>query len=126
MPGAGAVHHIKPGLPALGAACPLPPAADMPPFWLWAAMCHKATYAVQQVLVAFRLAIAAARQAHCKHRTFAHLGRHDHIAAHHACELAGDGESEPGAAEALRGRLIGLGNSSNSFCCANREASKGI
>jgi hypothetical protein len=55
------------------------------------------------------LAIAAARQAHCKHRTFAHLARHDQIAAHHACELAGDGESEPGAAEARRGRLIGLG-----------------
>ena len=35
--------------------------------------------------------------------------RDDEIAAHHARELAGDGEAEPGAAEALRGRGIGLG-----------------
>ena len=52
---------------------------------------------------------AAARQAHCEHRAFARLARHGHIAAHHARELAGDGEAQPGAAEALRGRLIGLG-----------------
>jgi hypothetical protein len=79
---------------------------NLPPLMIRAfgAHCHMATYAVQQVL----LAIAAARQAHCKHRTFARLARHDHIAAHHAGELAGDGKSEPGAAEALRGRLIGL------------------
>src|SRR2546423_5496797 len=44
-----------------------------------------------------------------KHRTFARLARHCHIAAHHACELARDGEPEAGAAEALRGRGIGLG-----------------
>jgi hypothetical protein len=49
---------------------------------------------VQQVLV-LGLAIAAGRQAHCKHRTFAHLARHDHIAAHHARELAREGKAEP-------------------------------
>src|SRR5215468_4103023 len=50
----------------------------------------------------------AARQAHRKHRTFAQLARHGHVAAHHARELAGDGEAETGAAEFLRGRGIGL------------------
>src|SRR5262249_4051208 len=50
----------------------------------------------------------AARQAYCKHRTFAQLARHDHIAAHHARKLAGDGESEPGAAKTLRGGGFGL------------------
>ena len=51
------------------------------------------------------LGVRAARQAHCKSRAFARLARHCHVAAHHAGELAGDGESEPGAAETLRGRL---------------------
>jgi hypothetical protein len=51
---------------------------------------------------------AAARQAHCKHRALARLARHCHIAAHHARELAGDGKAEAGAAEALRGRSVGL------------------
>jgi hypothetical protein len=31
-----------------------------------------------------------------------------HVATHHACELAGDGKAEPGAAETLRRRPIGL------------------
>ena len=48
------------------------------------------------------------RQPHRKHRTFARLARHRHVAAHHARELAGDGEAKPGAAEALRGRGVGL------------------
>ena len=42
----------------------------------------------------------AARQTHSEHRTFTWLARHGHVAAHHARELAGDGEAEPGAAEA--------------------------
>jgi hypothetical protein len=51
---------------------------------------------------------AAARQAHRKDRAFARLARHCHIATHHARELARDSEPEPGAAEALSGRGIGL------------------
>src|SRR6516162_9411295 len=50
----------------------------------------------------------APRQAHGEHRTFARLARHRDVAAHHARELAGDGEAEPGPAEALRGRGVGL------------------
>src|SRR5262245_64270309 len=50
----------------------------------------------------------APRQAYRKHRAFAWLARHGHVATHHARELAGDGKAEPGAAEALRGRGIGL------------------
>src|SRR5262249_14835379 len=38
----------------------------------------------------------------------ARLARHGHIAAHQARELAGDGKAESRAAEALRGRGIGL------------------
>jgi hypothetical protein len=34
---------------ALGTQCRLSPAADNPPRKLWPAMCHKPTYAVQQV-----------------------------------------------------------------------------
>jgi TIR domain len=45
-----------------------------------------------------------ARQPHCEYRAFARFARHRHVAAHHACELARDGEAEPGAAEALSGR----------------------
>src|SRR5262245_14015408 len=47
-------------------------------------------------------------QAHGEHRTFARLARHGHVATHHARELAGDGEAETGAAEALSGGSIGL------------------
>src|SRR6516162_3593956 len=50
----------------------------------------------------------APRQAHGEHRTFARLARHNHIAAHHARQLAGDGEPETSAAETLRGRGISL------------------
>src|SRR5262249_37991271 len=50
----------------------------------------------------------AARQAHRKHRTFAWLARHGHVASHHARQLAGDGEAEPSPTEALRGRGISL------------------
>src|SRR5215467_11027150 len=50
----------------------------------------------------------AAWQAHLKHRTFARLARHGHVASHHARELAGDGKAEPRAAEALRGRGVSL------------------
>src|SRR5262249_11487146 len=50
----------------------------------------------------------ASGQAHRKHRTFAQLARHDHVAAHHARELAGDGKAKTGAAEALSGRGVSL------------------
>ena len=46
-----------------------------------------------------RMGGRADRQAHGKDRTFAWFARDDHIAAHHARELAGDGEAETGAAE---------------------------
>jgi hypothetical protein len=42
-------------------------------------------------------------------RTFAWLARHDHIAAHHAGELARDSEAEPRPAVTARGQGIGLG-----------------
>src|SRR5262249_42370517 len=38
----------------------------------------------------------------------ARFARHGHVAAHHARELARDGKTEPGAAEVLCGRGIGL------------------
>src|SRR5215813_1651531 len=50
----------------------------------------------------------APRQAHREHRALTRLARHCHIAAHDTGELARDGETEPSAAEALRGRGIGL------------------
>src|SRR5215813_12864591 len=52
--------------------------------------------------------IGTDRQTHYKHRTFAQFARRRHIAAHHARELAGDGKSEPGAAEVLSGRSVSL------------------
>jgi hypothetical protein len=58
-----------------------------------------------------RLCGCTARQAHRKHRAFARLARHGHVAAHHACELAGDGKAEPRAAVAARCKGIGLRNS---------------
>src|SRR5262245_39819554 len=68
---------------------------------------QETTYAVQQILV-LGLDITAPRQAHCKHRTFAQLARHDHIAAHHARELARDCKAEASAAKTLRGGRFGL------------------
>src|SRR5215471_7563882 len=50
----------------------------------------------------------AGRQPHREHRALARLARHRHVAAHHARELAGDSKPEPRAAEAPRGRGIGL------------------
>ena len=63
----------------------------------------------------------AARQAHCKSRAFARLARHCHVAAHHARELAGDGKTEAGAAEALRRRGIGLGELLKQLCLLLRR-----
>src|SRR5262249_47120849 len=51
----------------------------------------------------------ATRQANRKPCPLARLARDGHAAAHHAGELARDGEPEPRAAVALRGRGIGLG-----------------
>src|SRR5215467_3250343 len=55
------------------------------------------------------LGCRAARQAHHEHRALARLAGHGHVAAHHASELAGDGEPEPRPAVAARGQGIGLG-----------------
>jgi hypothetical protein len=41
------------------------------------------------------------------------------VPTHHARELAGNSEPGPRSAEVLRGRGIGLGNSSNSFACCS-------
>src|SRR5215510_1190973 len=51
---------------------------------------------------------SSTRQAYSKNGALTRLARHGHIAAHHASELAGDGEAEPGAAETLRGGFIRL------------------
>jgi hypothetical protein len=58
--------------------------------------------------VALARVCRAARQPHREHRAFARLARHGHVAAHHARELAGNGKAKTSAAEALRGRGIGL------------------
>src|SRR5262249_12686435 len=54
------------------------------------------------------LSVCGRWQAHGKDRTFAGLTRYGHVAPHHTRELAGDGKAEPGSAEALSGRGIGL------------------
>src|SRR5262249_32438924 len=48
------------------------------------------------------------RRPYRKDRALAHFARHSYIAAHHARELAGDGEPQPRSAELLRGCGIGL------------------
>src|SRR5262249_51532599 len=58
----------------------------------------------------------AARPAHRKHRTFAPLARHGHVAAHHARELAGDCKAEARAAEALSGRGVSLAGLLQQLC----------
>src|SRR5262249_43207581 len=63
----------------------------------------------------------APRQAYRKHRTFARFALHLHVAAHHARELAGDGEPEPSAAETLRGRGISLAELLEQFCLLLRS-----
>ena len=56
-----------------------------------------------------RLGWRAARQAHREYGALTRFARHGHIAAHHARQLARDGEAEAGAAKFLRGRPFGLG-----------------
>src|SRR4051812_7666003 len=51
---------------------------------------------------------STARQARGEHRTFAQLAGHSHVSAHHARELARNGQPEAGAAEALRSRNVSL------------------
>jgi len=51
----------------------------------------------------------APRQVHRKDRALARLARHGHVSAHHARELARDGQAEAGAAVLPGGRGIGLG-----------------
>src|SRR5262249_19180941 len=67
------------------------------------------------------------RQTQYKHRTFAQFARRRHITTHHARELAGDGEAETGAAEALRGRGISLAECLEQLCLLlRRHANAGI
>ena len=54
------------------------------------------------------LIIFLTRQPYREHRALARLARHRYVAAHHARELAGDGEAQAGAAKARRGRGLGL------------------
>src|SRR5262245_15819486 len=69
----------------------------------------------------------AARQAHGEHRTLARLSRHGHVAAHHARELAREGKAEPGPAEPLSGRGIGLTELLEQLCLLlRRHANAGI
>src|SRR6516165_4089399 len=71
--------------------------------------------------------LGTGRQTHYKHRTFAQFARRRHIATHHARELAGDGEAETGAAEALRGRGLGLAECLEQLCLLlRRHANAGI
>src|SRR5215831_9641656 len=58
----------------------------------------------------------AARQAYRKHRALARLACHGHVAAHHARELARDGQAEAGAAVLPCGRGIGLGELLEQLC----------
>jgi len=58
--------------------------------------------------LAVRSRRCSARQPHREGRACARLARNRHVAPHQARELAGDGEAEPSAAKALRGRGIGL------------------
>src|SRR6516165_9555987 len=69
----------------------------------------------------------APRQAYRKHRTFARFALHRHVAAHHACELAGDGKAEAGPAVAACGERIGLGEILEQFrLLLRRHADAGI
>jgi hypothetical protein len=66
-------------------------------------------------------------QAHRKDRPLARLAGHSHVAPHHARELACDGEAETGAAEALRGRDIGLAELLEQLCLLlRRHADAGV
>src|SRR5262249_15795758 len=55
-------------------------------------------------------------QAHREYRALARLARHGHVAAHHARELAREGEAEPRAAEALRRGGIRLAELLEQLC----------
>src|SRR5262245_31111354 len=73
------------------------------------------------------LGCRAARQAHREHRALARLARHRHVAAHHARELARESKAEPSAAEALRGRGIGLAELLEQLCLLlRRHANAGV
>src|SRR5262245_11449810 len=87
------------------------PRADIRP--MPAFMSTSARTARSQTFRFFRLWLwlgcCTARQTHREHRALARLARHGHVAAHHAGELAGDGEPEPRPAVAARCQGIGLG-----------------
>src|SRR5262249_25046695 len=60
-------------------------------------------------------------QAHREHRTLAWLARHGYVPAHHARELARDRKAEPGAAEVLCRRNIGLTKLLEQLCLLLRR-----
>jgi hypothetical protein len=72
----------------------------------------------------FWLGMRAHWQAHGEHRTLAQLARHRDVAAHHARELARDGEAQAGAAETLCGRGIGLAEFLEQFRLLRQPAGK--
>src|SRR2546430_13082575 len=66
-------------------------------------------------------------QAHGEHRAVAGLARHRDVAAHHAGELAGDGEAQARTAEPLRGRGVALAELLEQFAeLLARHADPGI
>src|SRR5262249_24865282 len=58
----------------------------------------------------------SARPTRGERGAFAGLTRDSHVAAHHARELAGNGEAKPGAAKLLGGRPIGLADLLEQLC----------
>src|SRR6188508_3015698 len=84
--------HIRPT--SLAVIFPLPPGTDM--------------VSETSCAILLCLGISPCRQPQREDRAFARLARHRDVAAHHAGELAGDGEAQSGSAEALRGRRFGL------------------
>src|SRR5262249_57574622 len=55
-----------------------------------------------------RTTVRCHREAHSENGALARLARHRHVGTEQARELGGYGKAEPGAAEKLRGRGIGL------------------
>jgi hypothetical protein len=72
-------------------------------------------------------ALGAAWQADREDRALVRLAHHRDLAAHHARQLAGDGEAEAGSPEALGGRGIGLAELLEQFrLLLGRHADAGV
>src|SRR6478672_6591663 len=65
------------------------------------------------------LGICPCRQPHREDRAFARLARHRDVAAHHAGELAGEGEAQVGPPKRWAVVASAWVNSSNSFACCS-------